>query len=157
MNAFDMLKNTVAIAAVGAVSVGALAIGTLVTRHPETARRAVRTLMHGAQRVGLALAQSREDMGDLWAEVRDELRDDLDFEQLRNVSRYWTAEATGDAAESSETKPRKPAKSTAKAAKSGAKPRATSKRSSTAKAARTTRATTANGEDRRRQSRSRPH
>lgn len=91
----DMLKGAGAVAAVGAVSVVAVGIGALVTRHPDTARRAVRMLMHGAQRVGLALAQTREELGDLWAEARDDLRNDLDLAEVRRAAESWAAEVTG--------------------------------------------------------------
>jgi len=89
VNITGMIKNTAAVAGIAALSVGAVAVGTIVTRHPETARRALRILMQSAQRMGVALAQSREDFGDLWAEVRDELRADMDFGRIRQAAQSW--------------------------------------------------------------------
>jgi hypothetical protein len=120
MSVEDMLKGTGAVAAVGLVSVAAVGIATLITRHPETARRAVRTLMHGARRVGLALAQTREELGDLWAEAREELRDDLDFAEVRRTTESWAEDVVGSAPAGDAERPsasRTSAKATKKSAK----------------------------------------
>jgi len=124
MSLYDMVKGTAAVTAVAAVSLGALAIGTLVTRHPNTARRALRTMLQGVQRVGLALAQTREDLGDVWAEARDELRGDLAFADWRLATRDWAASmagAAGTAAKSNGSRPNRRAAATPKRSRSARK------------------------------------
>lgn len=92
MSIEDILKGTGVVAAVGAASAAALGLGALVTRHPETARNGLRILMQGVQRVGLAAAQTREELGDLWAEAREQLREDLDLAQARWTAGAWASE-----------------------------------------------------------------
>jgi hypothetical protein len=71
-----------------AIAMLGFAAGLVVARNPQAlagaARRVAREAARGLEQASLLAAQTREHMGDLWAEVREEVRaevDDADFER----------------------------------------------------------------------------
>jgi hypothetical protein len=68
----DLLVGMATLAALG------LAAGYLVTRDRETLRRVVRIAAGSVERVSAALAETREELADLWAEARDATRREMD-------------------------------------------------------------------------------
>ncbi len=80
MQAKDLMRpGAVALAVAAAAALG-FAAGWLLARNPELARRAARSLAGGWERVGGALAESREELADLWAEARENARATVDDE-----------------------------------------------------------------------------
>jgi hypothetical protein len=57
---------------------GTLAVGYLVTRDRESLRRLVRVAAASVERVSVALAETREELEDLWAQARDEARQEIE-------------------------------------------------------------------------------
>ncbi len=57
---------------------GTLAVGYLVTRDRESLRRLVRVAAGTVERVSAALAETREELEDLWAQARDEARQEIE-------------------------------------------------------------------------------
>jgi hypothetical protein len=68
----DFVKPAVGLLAVAAVTTLGFAAGYIVARDPALLRRLARSIAGGLERVSSAVALSREELGDLWAEVRDE-------------------------------------------------------------------------------------
>jgi hypothetical protein len=64
----------------GVAAAGALGFvaGFVVARDPEVLRRLARTMAGGVERISGALAESREELADLWAEVREDARQDIE-------------------------------------------------------------------------------
>jgi hypothetical protein len=85
-------------ALLGVAAAGALgfAAGFIVARDPRVLRRVAGALAAGAERVSVAVAESREELADLWAEVRDEARADAE------VRAFADAEAAAAGAEATE-------------------------------------------------------
>jgi hypothetical protein len=70
----DLVKP--AIGVLGLTAIGALgfAAGFVVARDPELLRKLARSVAGGVDNVTRALAESREQVADVWAEVRDDVR-----------------------------------------------------------------------------------
>jgi hypothetical protein len=87
-----------------------------VARDPEVLRRTARGLARGLERATLMAAQTREHVGDLWAEAREEALaevDAADFERAAaNASKAapaaTAAAAPSNAARKRASRPRKP-------------------------------------------------
>jgi len=85
-------------ALLGLAAAGALgfAAGFIVARDPRVLRRVAGAIAAGAERVSVAVAESREELADLWAEVRDEARADAE------VRAFADAEGPAAGAEAAE-------------------------------------------------------
>lgn len=109
--------------AIGVVGIAASALlgfaaGATVSRDPQALRNVMRRVAHGIERATLAAAQAREQIGDLWAEVREEAIaevDAADFE--RAAANAAKKEPTAPVQASPKRAPRKPAASPRKARK----------------------------------------
>ena len=119
--------------ALGIVGVAATALlgfaaGVAVARDPEVLRRTARGLARGLERATLMAAQAREQVGDLWAEAREEAIaevDTADFERAatkasKAASAGAAAAAPRKAARKRATAPRKQRASRKAAAVAGA-------------------------------------
>lgn len=73
------LKPAGLLAGLATLTAGTLALGYLVlTRDREALRRVVRVAAGTVERVSAALAETREELTDLWAEARDDVRQEID-------------------------------------------------------------------------------
>jgi hypothetical protein len=78
MSLEDLARRAAAVAAI--TTVAALA-GTgiwIAMKHPELGRRALKSLARGAEKLRLAVAETAEELGDLWAEARDEVAAEIE-------------------------------------------------------------------------------
>ncbi len=78
MSPKDLLGPGAALLGVAAAGALGFAAGFIVARDPRVLRRVAGALAAGAERVSVAVAESREELADLWAEVRDEARADAE-------------------------------------------------------------------------------
>lgn len=60
------------------LAAGTLALGYLVARDRDSLRRLVRVAAGTVERVSLALAETREELEDLWAQARDDARQEIE-------------------------------------------------------------------------------
>ena len=97
MSPKDLLGPGAALLGVAAAGALGFAAGFIVARDPRVLRRVAGALAAGAERVSVAVAESREELADLWAEVRDEARADAE------VRAFADAEASATGAEAAET------------------------------------------------------
>jgi hypothetical protein len=74
----DLVKPAVSVIAVAAVATAGFAAGYLVARDPQLLRRVARSLAGGLEKMSAAIAMSREEIADLWAEVRDDAQQDVE-------------------------------------------------------------------------------
>jgi hypothetical protein len=74
MSLEDFTKPAGAALGLAALAAAGFAAGYVVARDPATLRRLVRAVAGGAERVSLALAETREELADLWAEAREDAR-----------------------------------------------------------------------------------
>ncbi len=147
MSVSDLIKNTLAVAAIGAVSAGVLAVGTVLTRRTDITGRALRTLSTGAHRIGSAVVDAGNELGTLWSELGTELEHELRKRTQASARRARPTAAGRAAATTATAKPEPRAGSKRK--------RATTK--ATGRSRKPTAASGANGQDRRRNTRTRPH
>ena len=82
MDIKDIVKPAGLLAGLATLAVGTLAVGYLVTRDRETLRRVVRVAAGTVERVSAALAETREEVADLWAQARDEARQAIEDEEF---------------------------------------------------------------------------
>lgn len=107
--------------ALGLVGVAATALlgfaaGVAVARDPEVLRRTARGLARGLERAKLMAAQAREQVGDLWAEAREEAVAEVDAADFDRVVKKAAKTAPAAAAAAAPSKvgrkrasrPRKP-------------------------------------------------
>jgi hypothetical protein len=80
MDPKDLVKPGAIVLGLAAATALGFAAGYLMARNPELARRAARALAGGWERVGGALAESREELADLWAEAREDARTTVEDE-----------------------------------------------------------------------------
>lgn len=78
MDTKDLMRAGAVVAGVAAVAALGFAAGYLVARDPRALRRLARSAAGGLERIETALAETREEMSDLWAEVRAEARQDVE-------------------------------------------------------------------------------
>lgn len=78
MNVNDLLKPGAAVLGLAAAAGLGFAAAYIVARDPQLLRRTARALAGGVERVTGALAESREELADLWAEVREHARQDIE-------------------------------------------------------------------------------
>lgn len=101
MQVKDLTKpGTVAVAVALAAAVG-FGAGWLLARNPDLARRAARALAGGWERISGALGESREQWGDLWAEVREDARATVEEEAFAAATAGAGAMAAAAAAAAS--------------------------------------------------------
>jgi hypothetical protein len=112
--------------ALGVVGVAATALlgfaaGVAVARDPEVLRRTARGLARGLERATLMAAQTREHVGDLWAEAREEALAEVDAADFERAAANASKAAPAAAA------PAAPSKAAPKRAARSRKPRAARK------------------------------
>jgi len=112
--------------ALGLVGVAATALlgfaaGVAVARDPEVLRRTARGLARGLERATLMAAQAREQVGDLWAEAREEAVAEVDAADFDRVVKKAAKAAPTAAAAAA------PSKAGRKRASRPRKPRASRK------------------------------
>jgi hypothetical protein len=75
---YDSIKPVALVAALATTAAAGFAVGYLVARDPETLRRWARALAGGVERTQIAFAEAYENLADLWADVRDDARRDIE-------------------------------------------------------------------------------
>jgi hypothetical protein len=80
------MRPVVLIAAFGATAAAGLTLGYMVGRHPDRLRRWARALAGGVQRTELAFAEARENLADMWEEVRAEARHAVEDEAMAQAA-----------------------------------------------------------------------
>lgn len=96
MSPKDLLGPGAALLGLAAAGALGFAAGFIVARDPRVLRRVAGAIAAGAERVSVAVAESREELADLWAEVRDEARADAE------VRAFADAEVSAAGAEAAE-------------------------------------------------------
>lgn len=91
MNTSDLLKPGAVVLGIAAIGALGFAAGYVVARDPQVLRRMGRAIAGSVERVSGALAESREELADLWAEVREDARQDIEVQA-------FSAAASGGAA-----------------------------------------------------------
>ncbi len=74
IDAKDLLKPGAWVLGLAAAAAVGFAAGFVVARDPALLRRLARAVAGGVERVTVAVAESREEFADLWAEVREDAR-----------------------------------------------------------------------------------
>jgi hypothetical protein len=75
----DDLVKPVGLAAALAVAAGAgLAMGLALARNPKMGVQLARTAARGLERLQYAVAETREELADFWAEAREEAREEIE-------------------------------------------------------------------------------
>jgi len=74
----DLVRRGAVIGAITAVAALAGAGVWVALKHPELGRRALKSLARGAEKLRLAVAETAEELGDLWAEARDEVAAEIE-------------------------------------------------------------------------------
>lgn len=82
MDLKDMQTPLIGALGLGAAATAGFVAGYIVGRDPELARKLTRALASGMTRTQVALAETWENLGDLWAEARDEARDQVEAERF---------------------------------------------------------------------------
>jgi hypothetical protein len=90
---YDNVKPIALVAALATTAAAGFAVGYMVGQDPRSLRRWARTLACGVERAQLAFAEAYENLADLWADVREDAR--------RNIEEHAMARATGTAAAAS--------------------------------------------------------
>jgi hypothetical protein len=93
----DLLKAGGVVAGVAALAAVGFAVGYLAARDPNALRRFARAAAGGLERIQMALAETREDVADLWAEARAQARADVEAHAMA------AAEAAAGAAAAAQT------------------------------------------------------
>jgi hypothetical protein len=78
MDTKDLLRAGAIVAGVAAVAAIGFAAGYIIARDPRALRRVARSAAGGLERIQIALAETREEIADLWAEVQSEARQDVE-------------------------------------------------------------------------------
>jgi hypothetical protein len=118
----DLFKPLGSIAALaGSAALGFVA-GYAVGRDPAAAKRLMQFVARSFDRASLAVAETREELGDLWAEARTEVRaqwEDAQFarHEAEAAATAATASAEAMAAKPEETMPNEPPTGAAKRAR----------------------------------------
>jgi len=113
----DLFKPLGAVAALaGSAALGFVA-GYAVGRDPEAAKRLMAFVARGIDRVSLAVAETREELGDLWAEARSEARAQWEEAQFAQHEAAVADAAAPMAVEPVEPAPDKQPKAAAKRAR----------------------------------------
>lgn len=112
MDPKDLLKPGAIVLGIAAAGALGFAAGFVVARDPKVLRRMARALAGGVERMTGALAESREELADLWAEVRADARHDVEAATFASAA---------TAAEATEHEPRRPARRARTAGAKGAK------------------------------------
>jgi hypothetical protein len=118
MSPNDVLKPAAGVLGYAAVAALGFAAGYMVARDPELLRRFARTVAGGVERLSVAVATSREELADMWVEMREQAQNAA---ETADVSEAVVAAAATEA-------PKRARKTAAKRAqkqpRAAAKPRA---------------------------------
>jgi hypothetical protein len=117
IDAKDLIKPGAVVLGVATAAVLGFAAGFVVARDPAFLRRLARAAAGGVERVTAAIAESKEELADLWAEVREDARENLDERAFAHAHRQ-------DAAASATTAANEPAVAPAEAGRGRRQPRA---------------------------------
>lgn len=101
MDVRDLMKPGALVLGIAAAGAVGFAAGFVVARDPQVLRRFARAVAGGVERVTGALAESREELADLWAEVRAEAREDVEDQAFAAAAAATVATASARAAEPS--------------------------------------------------------
>jgi hypothetical protein len=96
-----LFKPAALVASLAAAAAVGLAAGYVIARDPQALRRFARVAAGGLQRLQVAVAETREEIADLWADAQDEARHDIEESAF--------AAATTMAAAPAQSEPVKPA------------------------------------------------
>jgi hypothetical protein len=129
MNAKDLTKPGVVVLGIAVAAALGFAAGYMVGRDPQLLRRLARSLAGGAERLGGAVAEWREELADLWAEARAGAREDAEAQAFAAAAAAAAAASESAAAAAEETP--QPKAASRRASSRGAK-----RRSATARARR---------------------
>jgi hypothetical protein len=95
----DLLKGGAVVGGIVAIAALGFAAGFLVARNPQSLRRFARAVAGGLERLQVAMAETREEVADLWAEVRAEARADVEEAAFARAAAATAAAAAAAAAE----------------------------------------------------------
>jgi hypothetical protein len=128
----DTIRPGALLLAAAAGAAAGFALGLMAGRYPETARRAALALARGVGRARFRIAETVEELSDLWAEAREVALREIEADAFaRDAAAAAMAGAAGGAAVA--TAPPAPERAAAGAA--GTVPRARSRRRAAAPAA----------------------
>jgi hypothetical protein len=82
MDINDLPKPFAVILSLGVAAGAGFLAGYIVGRDPEKARRLVRSIAGGLTRTQVVVAETVEQLGDLWADARAQARRDIDDERF---------------------------------------------------------------------------
>ncbi|MCX8113933.1 MAG: hypothetical protein N3D71_02555 [Burkholderiaceae bacterium] len=102
IDAKDLLKPGAVVFGVAAAAALGFAAGFVVARDPAALRRLARAVAGGVERVSVALAESREEFADLWAEVREQAREEIQERAFAAAAAVPSPEAQPPAAETAD-------------------------------------------------------
>ena len=126
----DTMRPVVLIAAFGATAAAGLTLGYMAGRHPDTLRRWARALAGGVQRTELAFAEARENLADMWEDVRAQARHAVEDEAMAQAA------AAGRSASTASTPAARKTRSTRRTAATKATPPRAGKRAASKRAQR---------------------
>jgi hypothetical protein len=93
MDIKDVVKPAGLLAGLATLAAGTLAVGYfVVTRDREGLKRVVRVAAGTVERVSAALAETREELEDLWAQARDDARQEIEDEEFAAAPEEEAAE-----------------------------------------------------------------
>jgi hypothetical protein len=101
----DLTKPGAVVLGVAAAAALGFAAGFIVARDPALLRRLARSAAGSVERVTAAIAESREELADLWAEVREDARDSLEERAFARPHREGAAASATAAANEPEVAP----------------------------------------------------
>ena len=117
MDPKDLVKPGAIVLGLAAAAALGFAAGYLMARNPELARRAARAVAGGWERVGGALAESREEIADLWAEAREDARTTVEDEAFAAATVASVGATLGAHASDAAVEPSPPAPAAPRQAK----------------------------------------
>lgn len=94
MSVGDYTKPAVIALGVAAATAFAFAAGYAIGRDPQLLRRTLRAASGGVERLLGAWAETREEIGDLWAEAREDARREADDSAFERAAANSDAQAT---------------------------------------------------------------
>ena len=116
MSLEDLARRAAAVAAVTTVVALAGTAVWIAVKHPVLGRRALKSLARGAEKLRLAVAETAEELGDLWAEARDEVAAEIESKAFQDVAKPALAGPKSKPRAARKRTPRRSAGSTRKQA-----------------------------------------
>jgi hypothetical protein len=122
MSLEDLARRTATVAALAGITALVGAGTWIAVKRPDLARQALRTLARGAEKLRLAVAETAEELGDVWAEARDEVAAEIE------ARAFSSPEPAPAALKGPESKPRTRRKTRASEGPKKSAPRTSGKR-----------------------------